>query len=326
MLKALVERAIEKLSTDAKRKPGWGFGTTYDPRKAIGEAVALGCCFLGTEWRAVLAIVAVAFIALRMRDWFIHPAKATVSEAATDTLVMAVAIIFSQLYFVAVQSPFAVNRPQELSHGVGWGMLWIFTGRLWFHLQTPHNDFQQEPEMRVFRAAARINIMFGLAVCFIVGSSLQAVPGSGLRDRILSLALVIPASIIRRLLTDSYFLPDPVLLSIKDPVTVEMENRVASLPRLLPGKQPYSMRTVFLFVLIFLGSIFSSTGIALWRLWNGQGASVNWVHLITNLIGLAILAPLWWMIMEFNAGTAQMIQQSIDQREKDSNGEIFKDL
>ena len=35
MVKALVGRAIEKLITDAKRKPGWGFGTTYDPRKAI---------------------------------------------------------------------------------------------------------------------------------------------------------------------------------------------------------------------------------------------------------------------------------------------------
>ena len=168
--------------------------------------------------------------------------------------------------------------------------------------------------------------MFGLAVCFIVGSGLQAVPGSGLRDRILALALVIPASIIRRLLTDRCFLPDPVLLSIKDPVAVEMESCAASLPRLIPGKRPYSMRTVLLFVLIFLGSVFSSTGIALWRLWTGQGAGVNWVQLITNLIGLAFLAPVWWMIMEFNTRTAQIVQQSIEQREKNSNGAIFKDV
>jgi hypothetical protein len=319
MVKAFVGRAVEKLITDAKRKPGWGFGTTYDPRKAIGEAVLLGWCFLGNDWHAVLAIVAIAFIALRMRDWSIHPTKATVAEAATDTLVMAVAIIVSQLYFVAVQSPFAVNTPQELSHGVGWGMLWIFTARLWFHLQTAHNDFQQQPEMRVFRTAARLTIMLGLAVSFVVGSGLQAVPGSHVRDQLLALALIVPASVIRRILTGSPLLPDPVLLSIKDPVGAEMRNSVAPLPRLLPGKQPYSMGTVFLFVLIFLGSVFSSTGIALWRLWTGQGADVNWVQLITNLIGLAILAPLWWMILEFNSGTALMVQKAIEQREKNSN-------
>jgi hypothetical protein len=118
------------------------------------------------------------------------------------------------------------------------------------------------------------------------------VPGSGLRDCILGAALTISAGIIRRLLTNSYFLAGPVLLSIKDPVTVEMETRVASLPRLLPGKAPHSMRTVFLFVLICLGSVFSATAIALWHLWSGHGADVNWVHLITNLIALVILAPL----------------------------------
>lgn len=258
-----------------------------------------------------------------MRDWFIHPAKATVAEAATDTLVMAVAIIVSQLYFVAVQSPFAVNTPPELSHGVGWSMLGIFTWRLWFHLQTARNDFQQEPEMRVFRNAARLTIMLGLAIAFIVGSGLQAMPGSPLRDQVLAATLMISAGIIRRLLTDSYLLPGPVLLSIKDPVTVEMDDSVAALPRLLPGKQPYSKRTVLSFVLIFLGSVFSSTGIALWRLWTGHGADVNWVHLFTNLIGLAILAPLWWMMMEFNTGTAQMVQKSVEQREENSNGAIL---
>jgi hypothetical protein len=127
-------------------------------------------------------------------------------------------------------------------------------------------------------------------------------------------------------LTDSYLLPEPVLLSIKDPVTVEMDNSVAALPRLLPGKQPYSMRFVFLFVLIFLGSVFSTTAIALWRLWTGQGADVNWVQLMTNLIGLAILAPLWWLILEFNRGTALMVQKSVEQREQKSNGAILKEV
>jgi hypothetical protein len=304
---------------------GWGFGTTYDPRKAILEAIGIGLCFLGNDWRAVLAIVTVAFIVLRMRDWFIHPAKATISEAATDTLVMAVMIVASQLYFVYNESTSAVNTPEQLSHGVGWSMLWIFSWRLWFHLQTPQNDFQQEPEMRVVRSAARLNIMFGLAVSFIVGSGLQAVPGSHLRDQVLA-ALMISAGIIRRLLTDSYLLPAPVLLSIKDPVTVEMDNSVAALPRLLPGKQPYSTRTVLLFVLIFLGSVFSSTGIGLWRLWTGQIVDVNWIQLITNLIGLAVLAPLWWMIMEFNTGTAQVVEQSIEQRKKNCSAAISSDL
>jgi hypothetical protein len=314
MFKSAIERSIEKLLTEARTQSGWGFGTTYDPRKALLEASALGLAFLGTDWHAVLAIVTVGFLALRTRDRIIHPTKATVAEAATDILIMAVSIVVTQLYFVAQNSIFAVNTPPELAHGVGLGMILVFTARFIFHVHTPHNDLHNEPEMRVVRAATRVTVTFGLAVSFIVGSGVQAVPGSGLRDGILGLTLMVSAALIRRLLTDSYLLPAPVFLSIKDPVTVEMTNSVSALPRRLSGKLPYSMPKVLLFVLIFLGSVFTTTGIALWRLWIGQAFDVNWIQVVTNLIALVILAPAWWLIMEINATTAKIVKAGVHQR------------
>jgi len=42
--------------------------------------------------------------------------------------------------------------------------------------------------------------------------------------------------------------------------------------------------------------------------------------------GWRIPSSLWWMMMEFNTGTAQMVEQFINQRKRNSNGAILLDL
>jgi len=174
-----VTKMVQELGPSRKRKQILGIGTTYDPRKAIGEVCLLLFSLVGTPWRALLAMITVAFGVLRVRDWQIHPAKATAAEAATDGLAMGACMLLSQIYF-HVQSPsFAATNFTEVRHGVGLSMVAITTWRLIFHLATSKNDAQAEPEYRVFSAAVRVIALIWTAVQFTIATSLQAVPDAG---------------------------------------------------------------------------------------------------------------------------------------------------
>jgi len=111
-----------------------------------------------------------------------------------------------------------------------------------------------------------------ISAVFIVGTGLQAVPAASSGPTPRA-GIGHSGGSDPQITEGSSFIARSGAPSIKDPVTVETDNSVAAF----------------------------------------QGTDdVNWVQLITNLIGLAVLEPPWWMIMEFNTGTTRIVEQAIE--------------
>jgi hypothetical protein len=330
MIKALKQRInngldemMDEIMANARQNPETGIGTTHDPRKQLLQAIAIGAAFLGAQWQAVLAVVSVSFLTLLARDRIIHPAKGTPKETTTDCFVMAVAILTSQVYFYNVHSMFAVDYPPILGRGIAFSMLFVFALRTAFHLNTPNNDPQKDPDFRLFRATARINIMWWLSGGFIIGSCAQAVPGSHFRDQMLGLGYMLPAQVLLRLIMD----PEPLDLVIldlhSDPAVKELQGRADRLFRPVPMKNLQFPRTTVLVSIVAILALFSTTGIAIYRLFTGQGANVNWLQLLVCLGGVGALALVWLVIMEMNKRTANMLEKAINQRKQNQQAGPF---
>jgi hypothetical protein len=120
---AWVVNVIDTLMSLFKQQKANGLWAFIQWRKMIGEACLIVACFWGTAWRPVLAILVAALGALRVRDIQLQSGEkkapeGTVSEAATDGLMVAAAMIGSQLYFVGTNPAFATLHSSELFHGV----------------------------------------------------------------------------------------------------------------------------------------------------------------------------------------------------------------
>jgi len=309
---AWIIKIIEKRMAAAARKRALGIGTTYDPRKAIGEACLFGLAFLGAPWRAVLAVITVAFGTLRMRDQWIHPAKGTAAEAATDALVTAAGVVMSQAYFLVKSPSFAIADGMQLAHGAGIGMMVVTAVRMAFHLLTPKNDPHQLDEFRIFRAALRINVMVVVAVALVAVSNVQAVPGGHMRDFMMCTIPVISCGIMLRLgrsYDGSLIWEAAGKFSIfTDPVREEADRAAGSLPEPAPELSS-SDRFTICAQAVFVISLLMPIGIAAWRWWSGEASSVDWWQLWANLIVLIVLLPVWRIITYINAAIALLLNR-----------------
>jgi hypothetical protein len=209
----LITNAINKLVSNSSVTKAKGIGTTYDPRKIVGEIVLLGISFYSLPWPTLAAVMTTGFGALRLRDQWIHPAKGTLDEAATDALVMASAIMSMQAYFLVNSPAFAAVNLIGLLRGSGLAMILVTPWRLFFHALTPSNDPLQRGEFVVFSAAVRVNIMSSAAVLLIMMSNVEAVPGGHLRDQLNEFTMVLAAGFFLATLktTDKYtFFPTEI--------------------------------------------------------------------------------------------------------------------
>jgi hypothetical protein len=312
---AWIVKLVKYLLRLQTRKPVLGIGTTFDIRKAVAEIVVIAVVFyslVGAPWMTVAAIVTVGFITLRIRDLLIHPAQGTVDETATDALVMAAAVAMSQAYFT-VKLPAAAMLPTiALLQGIGLSMLGVAGVRQFCHGLTPNNDPQQRPEFRVFSAALRINMMFGLAYSLPFMSNVEAVRGGDIRDFVLPAVALISFRITHRLQQETdrsaIFENLAEYTLFIDPAKLEAAAKADSLPK-PPNGLPKTW-PVACFNAVFVASTLSLLGIASWRWVVGDGASVHWGQLAANFIGLAIMMPAWKIITHLNKAVADLLKQS----------------
>lgn len=315
-LKLWLQQQLEEIVARVRMNPETGIGTTSDPRKEMLQVIMIAGAFLGAQWQAMLAVVTVGFLALRTRDWMISPAKGTVLEATTDCTVMGLAIFASQLFFLNARTVFAVDYPPILIRGIGLSMPLVFFVRMLFHLNTPANDPEKEPDFRLYRVTLRINLMWWLSGGFVVGSCVQAVPGSHTRDQILGLLYVVPAQILMRLVMDPERI-DWIFLDLKsDPAIKELQGRVDRLIRWGAIKDVQFPRATVYVAMVLALSVFSASGIALFRLFTGQGANVNWLQILVSDAGIIALALILMVIMQVNETVAEILNMAIEQRKQ----------
>jgi hypothetical protein len=227
-------------------------------------------------------------------------------------MVMAGAVAMSQAYF-AVKLPGGAMLPTiQLLQGIGLSMLGVVAARQFFHGLTPNNDPQQRPEFRVFSAALRINLMFGLAYCLLFISNLEAVSGGHIRDFVLPAVALISFRVAHRLQQEtdrSAIFENLAALSILiDPAKLEAEVKADSLPK-PPNGLPKTW-PVACFNAVFVASTLSLLGLEGWRWVAGDGPSVHWRQLAANFIGLAVMIPVWRIITHLNKAVADLLKQS----------------
>jgi hypothetical protein len=317
---AWIVNVVDILLSLFKQQKANGIWAFIHWRKMIAEACLIFLCFWGTAWRPMLAILVAALGALKARDIQLQggprndPEKASM-EAATDGLVMAAAMIGSQLYFVGTNRAFATFDSDELAHGVSLSLFVIFTARLLMHLCW-QNDLSKLAEHKVFRAALRVNVLCMGAAALISVANERAVPAGPVWT-----FLVHALTMLSMVLSCRYQLKSGRLFFNGTEGTLTLmtasrnddsDTRAESLP------QPISMnslrtssdaRKVAFFRLLFVACVMSTTGIAVWRRFFGDPSKIHWAQLLANAIAFTILIILWHIITYFNAATADLMRR-----------------
>jgi hypothetical protein len=297
----------------AAKRDGSLIGMSFQPKKIFVEQAVIIAAFWGTPWPAMAGIMGIAFFTLRLRDLWIYPADGTPAEAATDVLIMAGAIALFELYCSLLTPSLVVLTPTDLAHGLAVSMVGIATWRILLHRRKGANA-EDLRVFRVFNAALRINAMLFLAAWMIAGSNLQAVPGGHLRDFALTVINAVSLPILYKLQTPTDRSPfwDKVAgLSIfTNLIVLELESKIEALPQ-PPSRQSRKTWLAFCFQGIFVISMTCTLGIGAWRWAFGDPSTVNWTRLGSNFVALIVLVPLWSLITQFNAATADIMREEL---------------
>jgi hypothetical protein len=322
---AWVVNVIDKLMSLFKQEKANRIWAFIQWRKMIGEACLIVTCFWGTAWRPMLAILVAALGALRVRDIQLESGERKLpegSEAATDGLMMAAAMIGSQLYFVWANPAFATLKLSELVHGVSLSLMTVAGWRLIVHLCSRKDDLRKLAEFKLFEAALRVNVLLMAAAMLIGFANQQAVPGGPIRNFVLHALTVISMGVSCRYQLKSGRLffngTDGTMTTMTYNAEADYDSRAESLP------QPISMKSLKMssdarkaafFRLVFVGCVMSTTVIAIWRWFFGDPSNIRWGQLLANVIAFAILIPLWHVITYFNLATANLMRREAAVRE-----------
>jgi len=316
-----IVNSVNILMSLFKQKKANGIWAFIEWKKLISEACLIVMCFWGTAWRPMLAILVAGLGALRVRDIQVPSSTEPAAEAATDGLVMATAMIASQLYFVATNPAFATLHSSELAHGAALSLMTVSGWRLIMDLCSKANDLNKLAEFKVFRAALRVHVLLMAAAVLIAIANENAVPGGIVRNAFIGVMTLISMAVSCRYQVKSgrlFFNGTDGTMTIKnyDP-DADTDSRAESLP------QPISMaslktssdaRKAAFFRLVFVGCVMSTTGIAVWRWLFGDPSNIRWGQLLANVIAFSFLITLWHIITYFNLAAANVMRREAIKR------------
>lgn len=323
---AWIVNCIDLLMSVFNKQKSNGIWAFIQWRKMIGEACLIVMCFWGTAWRPVLAILVAALGALRVRDIQLQSGgrkapEGTAMEAATDGLMMAAAMIGSQLYFVGTNPAFATLHSSELFHGAALSMLTVAGWRLIVHLCSRKEDLSKLGEFKVFRVALRVHALLMFAAVLIAIANEKAVPGGVVRNAFLGAMTLISMGVSCRYQLKSGRLffngTDGTMTPMTYNADEDSDSRAESLP------QPISMeslkmssdaRKAAFFRLMFVACVMSTTGIAVWRRLFGDPSNIRWGQLLANVIAFSFLITVWHIITYFNLATAALMRREAIKR------------
>lgn len=317
---AWILTVVEKLLVLFKDHPVKGIWSIIDMYKIIPTIILIGVSFSGTAWRPVLAIVVAAVGALIVRDIQMHNVDTDEPEAmaATDGLVMAAAIIASQIWFHFANPAFSTPYLSQVTDGTALSMYLVAAWRLIVNLLTPKKDPRKHLEYRVFKAALRFNVCLFFGAWLIAGSNLQSVPGSHLRDLLLG-----PLPVLFMVLSCRYQLKTGRIFMNETDGTLKLAivdkpddtgDRGDVLPQPLYTKDAF---WVAFYRILFVADVMLADGIAIWRLLFGDPSNVRWGQLLANLFAFAILIPFWHVVSWFNLAVAVLMRREAANRDAD---------
>lgn len=317
---AWVLAVVEKLLVMFKDRPVKGIWSIIDMYKVIPTIIFIVFSLWGTPWRPVLAMVVAALGALMVRDIQMHNVDTDEpgGVAATDGLVMATAMIGSQIYFHFASPAFSTSYITQATAGTALSMYTVSLWRLLVYLLTPKNDPRKLPEYRLFSTAVRFNACLLFGAWLIAGSNLQSVPGSHLRDLLLG-----PWPVLFMALSCRYQLKYGRLFFNGTEGTETLKvlseeaykgDRGDALP--LPIYTGDAFWVAF-YRILFVADVMLPDGIAIWRWLSGDTAGIRWGQLLANAIMFAILIPLWHIVTWFNLAVAALMRREAHNRESD---------
>jgi hypothetical protein len=321
---AWVVNSVEVLMSLFKQQKANGIWAVIQWKKMISEACLIVMCFWGTAWRPMLAILVAGLGALRVRDIQVRSSWEPAAEAATDGLVMATAMIVSQLYFVATNPAFATLHSSELAHGVALSLMTVAGWRLIMDLCSKANDLGKLAEFKVFRAALRVHVLLMTAAVLIAIANENAVPGGIVRNAFLAAMTLISMGVSCRYQKKSGRLffngTDGTMTIMTYEPDADTDCKADSLPQptsIATLKTSADLRKAAFFRLLFVACVMSTTGIAVWRWFFGDPSNIRWGQLLANVVGFAFLITGWHIITYFNLATAAAMRREAIKRKAD---------
>ena len=147
---------------------------SYDSRRVLGEVCVIYIAFSGAPLLPLLIVVITALAAAFARDAYIHPARGTASEAATDGIVGATFLVVSQA-LLALIAPSMVLDAALMLRGTLVGMAMMSGWRLVSRADPPRDPQRQELADR-YDEIWRLNTLWMIGGLTLIASNLDAVP------------------------------------------------------------------------------------------------------------------------------------------------------
>lgn len=291
----------------------------FDIRLLAGEAGVLYISFAVAPVLPSLILIAVALGALLLRDGYIHPAKGSPDEAATDAIVAATFIVAAQV-LLGLAAPALALPAGVIVRGTAIGMLAVSTWRMIFRMKSPSME-PPGPAVQSYQSAQRMNALWIAATIALIFMNTGASPAQPpVMDFLLGAIPVVVLGIAHRLrlnrLGEVAQKSAPLSLSgdaHKHVLSVKKRRLLCETDQRTLSKFPWSqiLENLF-FVLLAL-----PLAVTLWIWFSGQpqAASIDWTQTGANLGAFVTLLALWVYIKKLNRRAARALQNEIDERD-----------
>jgi hypothetical protein len=285
----------------------------FDIHVILGGIAALYlpfALFLETPTAALVALLAVAAIALRLRDAWIHPAKGTPDEAVMDVIVTASAVLVSQAVFMFAV-PSLRMPPPILIPGLTAGVILAAVCRMFVHLNRLPDVLRRRDAVRSYTHVALITVLWIVAGVAVVALGLVAVPETihG-RDLLLTFWAGSALPIAHRLRLEGIHpsglrhMAEKILV---DPLKQELELKINRTWR--PAKDRLSLWIEASFFVMMAVPL----ALAVWDSYTGAAVIIDSRQLTVNSAAMVTLSMLWFEIKKMNLDAAAELQEQLDQ-------------